>query len=701
MRPILIYSMICLAAAANAQVPETLNLMPYPKSITIQEGRFKMTSGFTVSISADTKDTVCLLAANRMFQTLNRRTGLFFAQENISLNDRNDSAGLMIRVQQRASMEIGIDESYRIQIKGNQVVLDALNTVGALRGMQTIVQLLSNDQFGFYFPLVVIEDAPRYAWRGLMIDVARHYIPIDVLKRNLDAMAAVKMNILHLHLSDDQGFRVESKLYPRLQLDGSSGEFYTQSEIRDLIEFAVARGIMIVPEFDMPGHSTSLFAGYPELATKPGPYKPGPPYKLDRTGPVSVMKLMQTIQTTPSPVFNPVNESVYKFLDGFIGEMSALFPSLYFHIGADENNGVAWKQDSGIVAFMRKNNIANTSELQAYFVSRVQKIVTKYEKKMIGWDEIFSKNISNEVTVQVWSPMSAPSLVQQITTHGNPVILSKGFYLDQFMPAYVHYNQELPSGNILGGEAAQWTELADAGNIETRIWPRAAAIAEKFWSPKSDTDMTNLYRRLFILSDQLSEAGLLHISNYDRMVLRFSAGYSQQDTKRLMDVLTPVKGYKRLFGLMSLPVSAVYQSAPLVRAADIAWVDPEVKWVFRKNVAAYIQTKSVQSEKAVRAELINWKENYNQLNSLFSSSTLAKEIELHSKNLSVLSSLCLQVMDLRANGKHPTEQWMKDVQVQLESAKGTYGEVELAVLPELTALITGQLTPLPVGYGLF
>ncbi len=189
-------------------------------------------------------------------------------------------------------MEIGMDESYRIQVSSNQIILDASTTIGALRGMQTIIQLLSNDETGFYIPIVNIEDAPKYAWRGLMIDVCRHFIPIDVLKRNLDAMAAVKMNVLHLHLSDDQGFRVESKVFPKLQSKGSNGDYYTQVQIRDLISYARNLGIMIVPEFDMPGHSTSWFAGYPELATKPGPYQPGSPYKLDRSQPVNPANLL-------------------------------------------------------------------------------------------------------------------------------------------------------------------------------------------------------------------------------------------------------------------------------------------------------------------------------------------------------------------------------------------------------------------------
>ncbi len=350
---------------------------------------------------------------------------------------------------------------------------------------------------------------------------------------------------------------------------------------------------------------------------------------------------------------------------------------------------------------MRKNNIANTHELQAYFVSRVQKLVSKHGKKMIGWDELFSKNLSKDVLVQVWQPMSAPTLVHQIVSQGNPVILSKGLYLDQFMPAYIHYNLEFPTEKILGGEAAQWTEIADAENIETRIWPRAAAIAEKFWSSNTVSDPMDLYRRLFITSDHLSEVGLLHISNYDRMVLRFSAGYSYENTKRLMDVLTPVKGYKRLFGFISLPASASYQSAPLIRAADIAWVDPQVKWEFRKNVSEYLKAKSVPSELAVREQLKEWTSSYDQLKPLFESSTLAKEIMQHSKNLSALSAACLQAMDFLKAGTKPTDQWMKEQQALLESAKGAYGEVELSVLPELTALISQQLNPLPTSYPLF
>ncbi|HCL83837.1 MAG TPA: beta-hexosaminidase [Chitinophagaceae bacterium] len=701
MRVLLSILLIASATMANAQSMNTLNLMPVPKSLAVENGRFQLTAGFAITVKSDKKDSILLKAVNRMFQTLNRRSGLYFRQEIISPEDHQDSAGMIVRVKQKAAMTIGVDESYQVRVTNKQLSLDANTTIGALRGLETILQLLSLDEAGFYFPLVTIQDAPRFVWRGLMIDVARHFIPMEVIKRNVEAMAAVRMNVLHLHLSDDQGFRVESKLYPRLQSMGSDGAFYTQAEIRELIQFAGERGILIVPEFDMPGHASSWFAGYPELATKPGAYKPGMPYKIDRSKPVSVMSVMQLIQTTPFPSFNPVKESVYNFLDRFIGEMSALFPAPYFHIGADENNGVAWKQDSAIVAFMRKNKMADTHELQAYFADRVQKLVMKYGKKTIGWEEVFSKNLSRDVVVQVWSPMSPPSLAQQIAAHGNPMILSKGFYLDLFMPASIHYKTEFPSDGFLGGEAAQWTEIADAENIETRIWPRAAAIAERFWSPKSVVDVTDMYRRLFIISGQLNESGLMHEANYNRMVSRFAAGYNDHAARTLMDVLPPVKGYKRLFGLMAQPEAVSYPTAPLVRAADIARIDPQVKWAFRNNVSEYVHSKSAGSERAIRDQLVIWSANDKLLEPLFKSSALAREITEHSKNLSALSKACLEALDMMQAGKKPDAQWLTGKKQLLESAKGTYGEVELSVLPELSSLITGQWSELPESYPVF
>ena len=685
----------------NAQSSGTLHLMPVPKALELKNGRFAITPGFTVSIITEKTDTVLLSAANRIFSILNRRTGLYFKQEYIDGNSVSDTASMVIRVHKQAEMAIGIDESYQLSVDIKQIRLEANTTIGALRGLQTTLQLMERDESGFYFPGIDIQDAPRFAWRGLMIDVARHFIPEEVIKRNIDAMAAVKMNVLHLHLSDDQGFRVESKQFPLLQEKGSNGQFYTQPEIRDLIEFAKLRGILIVPEFDIPGHATSWFAGYPELATIPGVYKPGSPFSFDRSKPTSLPQIMQIMQTTPFPTFQPTKESVYAFLDQFFGEMTKLFTSPYVHIGADENNGIAWKQDSLTSAFMKENNFSTPHEMQGYFVNKVQAIVAKYGKKTIGWDELFSKNLPKDVLVQVWSPMSAPNVAQQILDQGNPVIISKGFYLDYFLPAFIHYQTDFPSDKILGGEAAQWTEIADAENIETRIWPRAAAVAERFWSPKSIHDVYDMYRRLFIVSDELAESGLMHQANYERMVRRFADGYDYYATKNLLDILTPVKGYKRLLGLMTLPEYYTYPNAPLVRAADIAMVDPPGKWAFRNLVTEYLRSKSPASENAIRKQLNLWSANHQLLKPLFGSSVLAKEIEPHAKNLSALSLSCLEALDMYKSGRQPGAQWMADQQALLKAATRSEGDVELSVLPEIGAIINQQLTILPESYPMF
>jgi hexosaminidase len=339
--------------------------------------------------------------------------------------------------------------------------------------------------------------------------------------------------------------------------------------------------------------------------------------------------------------------------------------------------------------------------MQAYFVNKVHAIVIKYGKKVIGWDELFSKNLPKDVIVQVWSPMQPPALALQIVDHGNPVIISKGLYLDHFLPAYIHYKLDFPSEQILGGEAAQWTEIADAENIETRMWPRTAAIAERFWSPKTVIDVYDMYRRLFIISDELAESGLLHQANYDKMVKRFAAGYNLSATKNLLDVLTPVKGYKRLFGFLALPESYGYPNAPLVRAADITMVDPIEKWSFRNQVTEYLHSKNPTAEKTIRDQLTIWSMNSNQLKPLFTASALADEIEPHSRYLSELSLACLEALDILQGGKQPDADWVAAKQALLLAAAGTQGDVQLSVLPELTALITQQWTALPESFPLF
>src|SRR5438876_2946867 len=230
-------------------------------------------------------------------------------------------------------------ESYDQEFRASGAKLTAATPLGALNGLQTFLQLVAATPKGFAAPGITIHDKPRFVWRGLMIDSSRHFVPLDVLKRNLDGMSAVKLNVLHWHLSDNQGFRVESKKFPKLHELGSDGLYYTQEEVRDVIAYARERGIRVVPEFDIPGHSTAWFVGYPELASGPGPYQ------IERRWGIF------------DPAIDPTQEKTYKFLDEFIGEMAKLFPDQYFHIGGDEVNGKQWDANPKIQQFMRAHGI--------------------------------------------------------------------------------------------------------------------------------------------------------------------------------------------------------------------------------------------------------------------------------------------------------------------------------------------------------
>ena len=243
--------------------------------------------------------------------------------------------------------KLGDDERYSLTIGGDHIKLTANAPIGVLRGMETLLQLVKQNEnpgsAGFSVPAVTIQDEPRFGWRGLSFDVSRHFMPVWKVKQTLDGLAAVKLNVLHWHLCDDEGFRVESKLYPRLQEFGSDGMYYTQAEVRDVIHYAADRGIRVVPEFEMPGHSTAMLAAYPELGTGKGPFE-----------------IVHKHEPEPIWVMDPTKEYTYEFLDGLIGEMSKLFPDEYFHVGGDEVSPKKWMADPDIRAFMQAHQLTQS-----------------------------------------------------------------------------------------------------------------------------------------------------------------------------------------------------------------------------------------------------------------------------------------------------------------------------------------------------
>jgi hexosaminidase len=688
---------------ASAQTADSLHLMPQPQSVKPQTGRFIFTPQFITGIEGPVSLKL-IAAANRFYQQAAKRSGIYFPQEYITASDNKADAQLSIRYNKTIAPQIGMDESYNLSITPAKITLTAATDIGALRGLETLYQLIMPFNNGYYCPAVEVSDSPRFKWRGIMIDVARHFIPMDVLKRNIDAMAEVKMNVLHLHLSDDEGFRVESKIYPKLQESGSNGLYYTQQQIKDMVTYAHNRGIIVIPEFDLPGHCTSILAGYPFLASYAANYKPAKRFNLDTVKNLSPMKVIKLIGEMPSPTIDPTKESTYVFFDHFFKEMSALFPDAYLHVGADENNGVAWKNNPSIVAFMKAKGIKNTDELQAYFVKRMYTIAKKYNKQLIGWEEAFNPTLPTDVIVQKWKP-SAPDdkLVNNIIQHNNQVVISSGYYLDMSLPAYIHYLSDPVPANVnaadadkgvLGAEAAMWSELVNAENEEIRVWPRAAAIAERMWSAANVKDADDMYRRLWMTDFELNDRGLLEYNNYTRMLTRWVNGAGITPVQTLTDLYTPVKGYKRLIGGMFNPVKVHPNlSSPMVNIADAVRCDSEPRWRFRKLVAAYLVNHRKADLEQIKLQLQLWKGNKIKFDALATDAPYLQQITDLSNNLSAAGDIGLQAL----NGESNKDELMK----KLKQMEKPSHEVELTILPEIEALVTGKLSDDPAFYSLF
>jgi hexosaminidase len=524
---------LAAASGQSAQAPlPTHFLMPVPASVAFGSGRLAIGTTTTVAVSGAVDDRL-RAATQRMMRRLESRTG-FTMSRAIATDPKTATISISASAPSPAIPSLDEDESYSLTATSTQVALTAPTVVGALRGLETVLQLVAGDREGFYFPAITIQDRPRFRWRGLLIDVGRHFEPVEVIKRQLDAMAAVKLNVLHFHLSEDQGFRVESRKFPKLHQMGSDGEYYTQDQLRDLVSYAADRGIRVVPEFDMPGHVTSWVVGYPELASAPGPYQ------IERRFGVF------------DAAFDPTKESTYKFIDSFIGEMVRIFPDPYWHIGGDENQGKQWAANAEIQAFMKKRNIADAHALQTHFNQRLLAILKKYQKRMMGWDEIFQPGLPKETVVHSWRGQKS---LFEAAKQGYDGVLSAGYYIDLMEPASRHYAVDpLPvasgltdaeAAHILGGEATMWGEWVGPETIESRIWPRTAAIAERFWSPREVNNVDDMYRRLERVSIRLEELGLQHERSGD-VLLRRLAGERDVDTlKILAGVVEPVKGYQR------------------------------------------------------------------------------------------------------------------------------------------------------------
>jgi hexosaminidase len=633
------------------------DLMPVPAKLQPGAGRLRIDRNFAFVQLTGYREPRLEAAAARLVEHVARKTGI---PMNPGIGVHAPAAPLIVYCD-RASAPVQSaqeDESYRLTVTPVGARLDAPNPLGVMRGMETFLQLVDLDAGGFGVPAVTIEDQPRFPWRGLMLDVARHWIPLADVKRTLDGMAAVKLNVFHWHLSENQGFRVESKRFPKLQELGSDGQYFTQDQVREVIAYARDRGIRVIPEFDMPGHTTAWFVGYPELASAPGPYQ------IERQWGIF------------DPAMDPTRDEVYEFLDAFIGEMAALFPDEYFHIGGDEVNGKQWDANPRIQEFMRTHAIKNNEELQAYFTRRVQTIVEKHGKKMIGWDEILSKDMPHNILVQSWRGQQA---LADAARQGVSGILSNGYYLDLGYSAAHHYAVD-PLGvaadlteeqkrRVLGGEACMWSEFVTPELLDTRVWPRMAAIAERFWSPQNVTDVADMYRRLSAVSRDLEMLGLTHASEYEKTLMRLAGGGAVAQVRTLADVVEPVKDYAR-------EAAHPYDSfTPLNRLVDAARPDSETV----RRFTALVDRMAPEDLPQIREYLTLWRDNHARLAPVMANSALLAEDAEISKDLSDIAEAGLQALDKLPGAAANA--------ALLDRAKQPKAELLLSVEPPIRKLI--------------
>jgi len=759
-----------------------ITLMPLPAELKLGNETFLLDDG--LSHEFDGLSTPRLeRAVERFYARLSSETGLRFGN--------GDDRKLILRCNVTATdyPSLGDDESYSIDISGRQILLKASAETGIIYGLETLLQLVEQEQGQWVLPGLELKDRPRYPWRGLLIDVSRHWIPKEVILRNLDAMAAVKMNVLHWHLTDYQGFRVESKVFPALHEEGSGGDYYTQDDVREVVQYAADRAIRVVPEFDLPGHSTSWFVGYPQLGSAPGPY------------------VIDSVFGVLDPVMDPTREEVYRFLDDFFVEMAGLFPDAYVHIGGDEVAATQWEENVQIRQFMDEFDLDDAPALQAYFNLRLEQLLERHGKKMMGWDEILHPELTGKgIVVQSWRDQSS---LWEAARNGDLAVLSAGYYLDHKQPAGFHYNVDpavirgavtidvdstnwkgwdfslqtgdmeidgelylfgegeslrgvtnfiggstgftdavlegdhlsfsiesnfgtikfdtriagdsiagsanifllnLPirgrrsggsdmeggdpipefkkvepltreqEANILGGEACMWSEMVNRMTLESRVWPRAAAIAEKLWAPSSLTDDTDdMYRRLMVLDDRLERRGLEQ-RRYGESLLRDMVGEPYIEPLR---TLVGVLQEDRFFNRMSIYEHGFYTNTPLNRVVDAAPPESYAAYRFGKEVDHWLESHDEETKVRLVNTLELWASNHAQLAPAFSRSERLKEVEPHSVHLSELAGVALEALSLQPSPL-PSDSTLA---AMFTSAAEAYGGTVLPVVGAVQKLV--------------
>lgn len=681
-----LYSFVAVSLAATTFFcPKTqaavstpvATIMPAPASLHILPTSSTLPSHIAIKWAGQ-KNSQLEHALERFRTRLEKLSGQKIIFVEYSQNTTNFTLTLNSLTQGKPLPYLGMQEHYSLEITDHTLAVTAENPFGILHGLTSALQLVERNENNAQLYHAVLDDAPRFMWRGLMIDVSRHFMSLSALTRQIDAMEMVKLNVLHLHLSDGQGFRVESHQYPRLQSIASHGQYYTQKQIRFLVSYAAERGIRIVPEFDTPGHTFALLEAYPRYASQT---------------PLN----MQDRAEKNRAALDPTNPATYRFVSALYAEMASLFPDTYFHIGGDEVVAKQWTTSPHIQAYMRAHHFKTPADLQAEFTRRVASDLTKHNKTVVGWDEIAAAQIPSSTVIEVWRGANHTA---SATAAGHPVIVSDGYYLDKLRPASDYYAHDPlenttaslaeaeaaakatgPGGTIstqieapptaltaqqahlvLGAEAALWTEIVSEEMLDARLWPRAAALAERFWSPASACDPATLYQRLATTQDKLELLGIESRANQNRMLNRLAPGDTEA-ARALMHVTAPVRNYAHNHEFLQIRHKVAATEQNLTTLADISAPDSFEAEAFNQNAAAFARGQKNLKHR-LETQLRAWIANHDQ----FAESAL-KHPALAQALTASLQLKALAQIGLEALENVQTQNWSDQAQQILSNAK--------------------------------
>jgi hexosaminidase len=613
-------------------------------------------------------------ALDRMLVRLDRQCGGILRAQHDAAPDAPPTLTLHVAGPGSAVQSVDEDESYKLTVTPASVDLTAATDVGAMHGMETFLQLVTTGNGACRLPAVTIDDAPRFPWRGFMLDVSRHFEPIPVIERTLDGMAVARLNVFHWHLSDDQGFRAESKKFPRFTQVASDGLFYTQDQMREVVAYARARGIRVVPEFDVPGHSTSWLLAYPEI------------------GAGEEIKSLPTTFGVPEAELDPSNEKTYKFLDEFIGEMSHIFPDAYFHIGGDETSGKGWLANPRIAEFMKKKGFTTPAQLQNYFNTRLLPILAKHGKKMMGWDEILNPELPKDILIQSWRGVDSLAAGAE---QGYVGVLSAPYYLnseqtsaDLFDADPIPANTTLTPAQqklILGGEICMWGEHIDPETVDSIVWPRSMAAAERFWSPQSDSDVADMYRRLRPASLELENVGLTHITGPEKLRRNLAGSAHPDALDVLASVIEPVPFHDRYNQQHTDRLTS------LDRLIDAVVPDPPSRQQIDHQVDEALNGKTHTEREAGMMELRRrfeaWQEASPEVLALTAVSPRLTDAETRARQLGELGATGLEALAFLETHATPSAGWLDTRRATLADAEQPSALVRFVCIPSLRRLV--------------